>query len=107
MLPKKKSKLCFLAAEEYSAWIISDARRSTDVQYFKQQYGDKVKTVRIVASEKIRTERGFAFSSGIDDAESECGLDHITDWDVIIKNEGDNCALEKDIQLLLDLCEDK
>ena len=66
-----------------------------------------MKTVRIVASEKIRTERGFAFSSGIDNAESECGLDHITDWDVIIMNEGDNCALEKDIQLLLDLCKDK
>ena len=53
---------CKAAIEKYNAaqypiWIVSDCRRETDFKYFKETYGDKVKTVRIEASEEIRTER--------------------------------------------------
>ena len=38
-------------------WIVSDCRRETDVQYFKETYGSNVATVRIVASDQARTDR--------------------------------------------------
>ena len=33
---------------------------------------------------------GVVFILGVDDAESECGLDCGVDWDVIIENNGDD-----------------
>lgn len=75
--------------ENYSmqkpVWIISDARRKSDVHYFKENY-DKVVHVRINASEEVRKSRGWIFTAGVDDAESECGLDD-EDYDVIIQND--------------------
>ena len=35
----------------------------------------RTKRIRIFASEADRANRGFIFESGIDDAETECGLD--------------------------------
>ena len=40
--------------------------------------------VRILASEAARASRGFAFSAGVDDAESECGLDDVKDWGSVL-----------------------
>merc|ERR1711924_532764 len=34
-----------------------------------------------------RRARGWVFASGVDDAESECGLDSYEPWDVIIAND--------------------
>ena len=53
---------CKAAIEKYKAvehaiWIVSDCRRETDFKYFKEVYGEKVKTVRIQASEEVRKER--------------------------------------------------
>lgn len=76
-------------------------RRETDLQFFRDNYPDRViRTVRIVASESARSERGFVYTAGVDDAESECGLDHIPDWDYVIRNDGGapGCsALETDL----------
>ena len=57
---------------------------SHNLRFFNEEYagrdGCSVVKVRIVASEEARASRGFAFSAGVDDAESECGLDDVTDW---------------------------
>lgn len=45
-------------------WIVSDARRKTDIQFFKEYYPDVVKFVRISASENTRQQRGFVFTTG-------------------------------------------
>ena len=83
-----------------SVWIISDARRETDVHYFKENY-DNVVNVRIHASEETRRSRGWEFTPGIDDAESECGLDE-EEFDVVIQNDGDDEQLESHINCLRD-----
>ncbi|CAL9707811.1 unnamed protein product [Knipowitschia caucasica] len=84
-------------------WIISDARRSTDLTWFRTQYPDKTRTIRVQCSDQIRTTRGWSFTEGVDDAESECGLDQVQDWDWIIKNEGDTEDLERQLRPVIDL----
>ncbi|GAB1600685.1 phosphomevalonate kinase-like [Argonauta hians] len=99
---------CRLAtSEEYGNeckkpfWIISDARRQTDLDYFLQNYTDQVQTVRIIATEEIRKDRGFVFTKGIDDAASECGLDAVKHWDFIIDNSKDNDHLHFQIDKMI------
>jgi len=47
----------------------------------------RVITVRVEASQDTRRARGWVFASGVDDAESECGLDAYEPWDVVLKND--------------------
>ena len=56
-------------------WLVSDARRPTDMKFFKEHYGSRVLTVRVFASEQVRQARGWVYSKNVDDAQSECGLD--------------------------------
>lgn len=79
-------------------WIISDARRKTDVQFFKENY-DNVISVRINASDETRKSRGWVFTPGVDDAESECGLDQ-QEFDVVIQNDGDVQQLNSHVNCL-------
>ena len=44
-------------ADNFPVWIVSDCRRETDLRYFSEQFGDRVKRVRIVAEDKVREER--------------------------------------------------
>ena len=81
-------------------WVISDARRKSDVHYFKENY-DKVVHVRIDASEDVRKSRGWIFTPGVDDAESECGLDNEKFDFIIHNNEDDHEQLNNDINYLL------
>ena len=70
--------------------IISDARRPTDVEFFEEGAAAgqwRLLTVRIEASAATREERGWAFTPGVDDAPSECGLDGRS-WDVVLDNDG-------------------
>lgn len=78
-------------------WIVSDARRITDLEYFKCKY--KTIHVRVVASEETRLKRGWTFVSGVDDAESECGLDH-ENHDILVDNNGDADVLTKSLEIL-------
>ena len=41
--------------------------------------------MRIEAAESERVKRGFVFTAGIDDGQTECGLDHVK-HDFIFKN---------------------
>lgn len=72
-------------------WLVSDARRVSDVQYFRSHYPN-VLHVRVQASEEVRKSRGWIFTAGVDDAESECGLDNEV-YEVVIKNDGDDNQL--------------
>jgi len=49
---------------EKPIWIISDARRRTDVQYFEENYRCLDLKVRVVATEEARRLRGWAFTPG-------------------------------------------
>lgn len=45
-------------------WIVSDVRRMSDVQFFKEHYPKVTKFVRIYASKSTREQRGFSFTPG-------------------------------------------
>ena len=77
--------------------IISDARRPSDVEFFQQGALAgrwALLTVRIEASDVVRAQRGWLFTAGVDDAESECGLDG-REWDVEVDNDGSLAALDE------------
>lgn len=80
-------------------WFISDARRVSDVQYFKDYYSN-VLHVRIEASLSTRKARGWVFSAGVDDAESECGLDKETFDFVVMNNDDDENQLMDTLKIL-------
>lgn len=82
-----------------SVWVITDARRKTDMEYFKKNF-DKVISVRVVCDDAIRIQRGWVFTADVDDAESECNLDDYT-HDIIIRNDGDPQELEMQLQSLI------
>ena len=75
-----------LAAASKPIPIISDARRPGDVAFFQENVPTVI-TVRVEASQETRKQRGWVFASGVDDAESECGLDAYGPWDVVLKND--------------------
>eukprot|EP00968_Pinguiococcus_pyrenoidosus_P028814 scaffold8114_cov258-Pinguiococcus_pyrenoidosus.AAC.1 len=82
--------------------IISDARRASDMVYFDQypRSDAKVIKVRVRASDETRAERGWRFTPGVDDIDSECGLDNYEAFDFFISNDGDGVALARDIRFL-------
>ncbi|XP_064620540.1 phosphomevalonate kinase-like [Lineus longissimus] len=96
------SYFCSLTTEREKrpVWIISDARRLTDMEYFKTKFGEKVIAVRVVASSDIRQKRGWLFTEGVDDAESECGLDAF-DHDVVIENNSDLSSIDGQLKELV------
>lgn len=75
--------------------IISDARRKTDLSFFKslsttQNSSFKCISIRVEASVEARKSRGYQYTEGIDDADSECGLDHVSaggGWDFVVRND--------------------
>lgn len=91
MRAKDPGYFCRLATQEAEkpVWLVCDARRKTDMDHFKSHYGESTITVRVVASEAVRVGRGWVFTTGVDDAESECGLDDYN-CDVVITNNGDD-----------------
>ncbi|KAJ9594734.1 hypothetical protein L9F63_013944 [Diploptera punctata] len=92
-------------AHEKPIWIVSDIRRKTDLKWFKENYGSAVKTIRVVADEGIRKQRGWIFTEGVDDAETECDLDDVLEWDWKIINNSNESELEKQIQDILSAIE--
>ena len=73
--------------------VVSDCRRKTDIESIKKMFDDPgyhnqlaIVTVRIEATREARESRGFTFTAGIDDCETECGLDDYP-HDFIFKND--------------------
>ncbi|XP_074030723.1 phosphomevalonate kinase isoform X1 [Leptinotarsa decemlineata] len=79
---------CRVACEAPSkaVWIVSDIRRKSDIAWFRDTYTNKIKTVRISADVEVRKSRGWKYTEGVDDVESECNLDDFNDWDIQISN---------------------
>lgn len=73
--------------------IVSDIRRRTDIDYFRQLGVDatpplRIVTVRIVVDDSVRVRRGWTYQQGVDDVASECDLDGVESWDIVVHNEG-------------------
>ncbi len=51
-----------------------------------ENYSDRVKRVRINADKEVRIGRGWNYTVGVDDGPSECDLDDVKDWDLVITN---------------------
>uniref|UniRef100_A0A3Q3SAM1 Phosphomevalonate kinase n=1 Tax=Mastacembelus armatus TaxID=205130 RepID=A0A3Q3SAM1_9TELE len=79
-------------------WVVSDARRLSDLQWFWSEFPRQTRCVRIQSSEKTRKQRGWSFTAGVDDAESECGLDSGVEFDWVITNEADAPSLEEQLE---------
>ncbi|XP_023726787.1 phosphomevalonate kinase [Cryptotermes secundus] len=97
---------CQAAVEMFNAyekpiWIVSDTRRRSDLKWFKENYDIAVKTVRVLADDDVRRQRGWVFTAGVDDAETECDLDGVTDWDWTIMNNGNERELQAGMQSIL------
>lgn len=94
---------CRLATRgaQQPVWVVSDARRLSDLQWFKSEFPKQTRSVRVQSSEETRIQRGWSFTAGVDDAESECGLDTGVEFDWIITNEDDAPSLEEQLQPIL------
>lgn len=69
--------------------IVADCRRPSDVEYFSSLNKELPPLhLRIMASPATRRARGWIFSSGIDDADTECALDDVP-FDVLVVNESE------------------
>lgn len=44
--------------------LVSDTRRASDIQWFREAYGAVTRTVRVVALEQSRQQRGWVFTAG-------------------------------------------
>lgn len=92
-----------LAGATRPVLIVSDARRATDLAFFHKS-APRVVAVRVTASDEARADRGWKFAAGVDDAESECGLDGHAPWDVVIDNGGaDDAAVDAALDALADI----
>ncbi|KAI1723944.1 phosphomevalonate kinase domain-containing protein [Ditylenchus destructor] len=70
--------------------IVSDCRRPSDLEFFKKGFTSIPPIlVRVDASLNVREKRGFIFTDGIDNAETECALDDFNSWDARVVNDGD------------------
>lgn len=61
-------------------------------------------TVRIEVADSVRAERGWVYTPGIDDAESECGLDGgggEEEWDVVLRNDVQPAELQSQLDALV------
>lgn len=86
-----------------SIWIVSDIRRKTDIKWFQDNYGDKIKTIRLKADLETRKIRGWYFTIGVDDVTSECDLDDYNEWNLQITNNNNqefNAGLQDILKLV-------
>ncbi|XP_028297961.1 phosphomevalonate kinase [Gouania willdenowi] len=98
---------CRLATKDAAqpVWVVSDARRLSDLSWFRSQFPGQIQTVRVQSSEGTRKQRGWSFTQGVDDAQSECGLDGCEDFDWTIVNDVDAPSLDEQLQPILALAE--
>ena len=101
-----RASLKMYQAEKFRTWIISDCRRKTDFKFFEELFPESCRRIRVSASEEVRKQRGFEHQPGVDDAESECGLDDVQDFHYRIANNGDQEALKLLEEVIKDVQED-
>lgn len=74
-------------------WILTDARRREDIEFFTRSEYVPVRMllkIRVEANMQTRQSRNFQFTHGIDDYHTETGLDSYAGWDYIIQNDAEN-----------------
>ncbi|XP_066919595.1 phosphomevalonate kinase-like [Clytia hemisphaerica] len=79
-------------------WILSDARRPSDVNYFREyarSLGVTFYAIRVSADIETREERGWKFTKNVDDVDSECALDSYDKWDFCFENSQNDSVIEK------------
>ena len=102
---RSKDSAIFCRAEKNLAveaskpvWILSDARRPSDVKYFRD-YSKETKAqfygVRVSADIQTRESRGWKFTKDVDDVDSECALDGYMEWDIQLNNSHNDEILGK------------
>ena len=98
------SHYCRLATKHslVPVWIIVDNRRETDIKFFRHSYPQKCIVVRVTACDEIRQTRGWVWKSGVDDVESECGLDDYTSEIVVTNNGGDGLQFQDNVEKVRD-----
>ncbi|KAM9806798.1 phosphomevalonate kinase-like [Syngnathus typhle] len=84
-------------------WVVSDARRMSDLCWFWAKFPQQTRCVRVESREETRRRRGWIFTPGVDDAESECGLDSGVDFHWTITNEADAHSLDDQLRPILAL----
>ncbi|RVE63250.1 hypothetical protein OJAV_G00163910 [Oryzias javanicus] len=84
-------------------WVVSDARRPSDLQWFRSEFPQRTFSVRVQCSNETRQKRGWSFTPGVDDAESECGLDEGVHFDWVIFNEAAAPTLDDQLRPILEL----
>ncbi|XP_054714347.1 phosphomevalonate kinase-like [Uloborus diversus] len=87
-------------ARSKGIWVVSDARRKSDIDFFCKHFPEATMTIRINALEEIRKKRGWNFTEGVDDVESECGLDTFDSWDFRIDNNDSHKTL-LDVEIIV------
>ena len=95
--------LASAAGADSFVWIVTDARRPTDLSYF-QKMDASVYLIRIEADNEVRKVRGWKFVHGVDDCDSECALDQGINWDYKIVNNGQ--AIDHILRELVSKCKD-
>jgi len=95
-------QFCRLVMEQCASTvcIVSDCRRPTDLLYFARHYSRMI-SVRVECCERVRESRGFVFTVGIDDADTECALDAHDSWDFVVRNDGDATTLTDELSRVL------
>jgi phosphomevalonate kinase len=106
MRDRDEGYFCRLATRDSrkEVWLVSDCRRPSDIDYFVRLYNCYV--VRVKACDETRVGRGWSFTSGVDDAPSECALDsHQCDYEIINDDDdgNDGSSLINDLNTLRDL----
>lgn len=91
-----------------SVWILSDARRQTDVEYFlnfAREHSIRFYSVRVEADNESRKQRGWVYTQGVDNVTSECGLDHYKNWDFVFQN-SDGDDISRIIERFTKMCQE-
>ncbi|XP_077454029.1 phosphomevalonate kinase [Stigmatopora argus] len=97
---------CSLAARgarRRPIWVVSDARRMSDLRWFLSRFPRRTRCIRIESREETRRCRGWIFTAGVDDGESECGLDAGVDFHWTVTNEDDAPPLDEQLRPILAL----
>lgn len=84
-----------IAKKSRPIWLLTDARRPADIEYFDDaseidMRQTSVLRIRISSSQATRSARGWKFTAGVDDQQTECALDGAQKWtwDYHLQNDG-------------------
>ena len=50
---------------KFKLWLITDARRRTDINFFRLKFSGQIKTIRVQAVNSVREERNWKFTPGL------------------------------------------